>query len=49
MRLDDWFLTPDERGNPAYSLAPWSTGNAVVPRVHGVEYFARRRRRAPRP
>ncbi len=28
MRLDDWFLTDAERGN------------AVAPRIHGVEYFA---------
>ena len=41
MRLDDWFLTPAERGNPAYPFAAWSPGNAVVPRVHGAEYFAR--------
>ena len=40
MRIEDWFLTPAERGNPAYALAPWSPGNAVVPRVHGAEYFA---------
>ncbi len=41
MRLEDWFLTDAERGNPACTLAPWSVGNAVVPLVHGVEYFAR--------
>jgi phosphatidylserine/phosphatidylglycerophosphate/cardiolipin synthase-like enzyme len=41
VRLEDWFLTNAERGNPAYTLPPWSTGNAVVPRVHGAVYFAR--------
>ena len=41
MRRDDWFLTADERGNPAYPFAAWSEGNAVTPRVHGAEYFAR--------
>jgi phosphatidylserine/phosphatidylglycerophosphate/cardiolipin synthase-like enzyme len=41
VRIEDWFLTDDERGNPASRLAAWSSGNAVVPRVHGAEYFAR--------
>src|SRR5207237_1146556 len=41
VRIEDWFLTDDERGNPASPLAAWSSGNAVVPRVHGAEYFAR--------
>lgn len=41
MRIDDWFLTTDERGNPAYALPDWSTGNAVVAHVHGSTYFAR--------
>ena len=38
MRIEDWFLTAAERGNPAYGLPAWSAGNAVVPHV------ARRRR-----
>ena len=41
MRIEDWFLTAAERGNPAYTLPDWSTGNAVVAHVHGAAYFAR--------
>ena len=41
MRIEDWFLTAAERGNPAYGLPDWSVGNAVVPHVHGSAYFAR--------
>jgi phosphatidylserine/phosphatidylglycerophosphate/cardiolipin synthase-like enzyme len=45
-RLDEWFLTAEERGNPATRLdsrhpdgAAWTTGNLVRPLVHGVTYF----------
>jgi phosphatidylserine/phosphatidylglycerophosphate/cardiolipin synthase-like enzyme len=31
--MSDWFLPEQER--------PWTTGNLVVPHVHGVDYFAR--------
>lgn len=31
--MSDWFLPSTER--------PWTSGNLVVPRVHGAEYFAR--------
>jgi phosphatidylserine/phosphatidylglycerophosphate/cardiolipin synthase-like enzyme len=31
--VNDWFLPEDER--------PWTSGNLVIPRVHGAEYFAR--------
>jgi phosphatidylserine/phosphatidylglycerophosphate/cardiolipin synthase-like enzyme len=31
--VTDWFLPPAER--------PWSSGNLVVPHVHGAAYFAR--------
>lgn len=31
--MSDWFLPESER--------PWTSGNLVVPRVHGAEYFAR--------
>ncbi len=31
--MSDWFLPQAER--------PWSGGNLVIPRVHGVDYFAR--------
>ena len=39
--IEDWFLTAAERGNPAYTLPDWSTGNAVVAHVHGAAYFSR--------
>ena len=45
--LDGWFLTADERGNPATRLdsrhhdgAAWTTGNRVRPLLHGAAYFA---------
>jgi phosphatidylserine/phosphatidylglycerophosphate/cardiolipin synthase-like enzyme len=45
-RLDDWFLTAAERGNPATILdgrrgdgLAWSAGNEVVPLIHGASYF----------
>jgi len=41
MDLTSWFLSADERGNPACRLAPWSAGNAVRPLVNGSIYFAR--------
>ena len=31
--MSDWFLPESER--------PWTSGNLVVPRVHGAVYFAR--------
>ena len=37
--LQDWFLTNDERGNPATRLRPWTEGNTVDLRVHGHAYF----------
>ncbi|MEV0160916.1 phospholipase D family protein [Nonomuraea fuscirosea] len=40
MRIQDWFLTGDERGNPATRLDPWTEGNDVRPLVHGATYFA---------
>jgi phosphatidylserine/phosphatidylglycerophosphate/cardiolipin synthase-like enzyme len=47
VRLDDWFLTAAERGNPATRLddgrgngVAWSTGNEVRPLIHGAAYFA---------
>lgn len=43
----DWFLSPQERGNPATRLdrrhpdgRSWSEGNRVTPLVHGSAYFA---------
>ena len=48
MRLDDWFLAPEERGNPATQIdsrrpsdAAWTEGNDVSVLVDGVTYFAR--------
>jgi phosphatidylserine/phosphatidylglycerophosphate/cardiolipin synthase-like enzyme len=45
--MADWFLSADERGNPATLLdrdkpggAAWTTGNTVRPLVHGATYFA---------
>lgn len=34
-----WFLTAEERGNPASHLTAWSEGNLVRPLVHGATYF----------
>lgn len=52
MELADWFLTPDERGNPATRIdscrsgpadgsVAWTTGNLVTAHVHGASYFPR--------
>ncbi|NYD56651.1 phosphatidylserine/phosphatidylglycerophosphate/cardiolipin synthase-like enzyme [Nocardioides marinisabuli] len=46
----DWFLSRDERGNPATRLdeahpdAAFTTGNLARPLVHGATYFAELRR-----
>ncbi|HEX9551746.1 MAG TPA: phospholipase D family protein [Streptosporangiaceae bacterium] len=50
MRIDDWFLAAAERGNPATTLdsrhpelpagQAWSTGNEVIPLIHGATYFS---------
>ena len=46
VRLDDWFLTASERGNPWTVLdrrhsggQAWTVGNLARPLVHGAEYF----------
>ncbi|MCW2622483.1 MAG: hypothetical protein JWL64_2085 [Frankiales bacterium] len=39
--LPHWFLTDDERGNPASTIRAHTTGNQVVALVHGRAYFAR--------
>ncbi|GAA1891232.1 phospholipase D family protein [Lapillicoccus jejuensis] len=43
-----WFLSPQERGNPASDIdrrrgdgRAWTEGNLVVPLVHGATYFRR--------
>lgn len=45
--MADWFLSGEERGNPATLLdadkpdgVGWTTGNLVRPLVHGATYFA---------
>jgi len=38
-RIDDWFLTAPERGNPATALPPWTEGNHVHAHVHGRPYL----------
>ena len=48
MELSSWFLTADERGNPATMIdrrhvEPWTEGNDCRPLVHGRPYFARLR------
>src|SRR4051812_6218565 len=47
MNLEDWFLNPDERGNPSTSIdsrrsggTAWTTGNRVRVLVDGDEYYA---------
>src|SRR5690242_6394621 len=46
MTLEDWLLSPDERGNPATRIddrhagSAWSSGNAVRPLIHGATYFS---------
>ncbi len=53
MRIDDWFLTAAERGNPATRLdarrggVAWSAGNEVRPLIHGAAYFAELLARIP--
>jgi phosphatidylserine/phosphatidylglycerophosphate/cardiolipin synthase-like enzyme len=48
MRLDDWFLTPDERGNSSTTIdswrengLAWSEGNQVTFLIDGSTYFSR--------
>jgi phosphatidylserine/phosphatidylglycerophosphate/cardiolipin synthase-like enzyme len=53
VRIDDWFLTAAERGNPATGLdarrggIAWSAGNEVRPLIHGAAYFAELLARVP--
>jgi phosphatidylserine/phosphatidylglycerophosphate/cardiolipin synthase-like enzyme len=46
MRLDTWFLTARERGNPSTRIdsghgdgTAWTSGNRVRPLIHGAAYF----------
>jgi phosphatidylserine/phosphatidylglycerophosphate/cardiolipin synthase-like enzyme len=54
VRLDEWFLTAAERGNPATCLdrrhgdgLAWTDGNQVRPLIHGSRYFAELLARVP--
>ena len=46
-RVEDWFLTRAERGNPATGIdrdrgdRAWTTGNDVTVLVDGAQYFPR--------
>ena len=37
--LAEWFLTADERGNPASKIPAWCEGNRAEPLIHGATYF----------
>jgi phosphatidylserine/phosphatidylglycerophosphate/cardiolipin synthase-like enzyme len=37
--LAEWFLTTEERGNPASHVPAWCDGNRVEPLIHGSTYF----------
>ncbi len=39
--LAEWFLTADERGNPASKIPAWCVGNRAEPLIHGATYFDR--------
>ncbi|MGV0607592.1 phospholipase D family protein [Mycolicibacterium sp. XJ1904] len=39
MNVEEWFLTTEERGNPATNLPVWCEGNRVESLVHGSTYF----------
>ena len=41
MRIEDWFLTASERGNPATGVPLWCERNQAVPLIHGSVYFDR--------
>jgi phosphatidylserine/phosphatidylglycerophosphate/cardiolipin synthase-like enzyme len=38
--LPHWFLSAEERRNPASDIRPWTTDNRVEPLVDGAPYFA---------
>jgi hypothetical protein len=41
VRIEDWFLTTEERANSSTSLPAWCEGSVAEPLVHGAAYFAR--------
>jgi phosphatidylserine/phosphatidylglycerophosphate/cardiolipin synthase-like enzyme len=40
-RIEDWFLTEQERGNPTTRVGAWCDGNHAEALVHGEAYFDR--------
>jgi phosphatidylserine/phosphatidylglycerophosphate/cardiolipin synthase-like enzyme len=38
---EQWLLSAEERGNPATSIPPWTSGNRATVLVHGAAYFDR--------
>ena len=41
MPIEDWFLTPKQRGNRRTTLQPWCPGSKAVPLIDGAAYFDR--------
>ena len=41
MPIEDWFLTPKQRGNRRTTLQPWCPGSRAVPLIDGAAYFDR--------
>jgi hypothetical protein len=39
VELAAWFLTAEERGNPASKIPVWCVGNRAEPLIHGATYF----------
>ena len=38
-KIERWFLSASQRGNPGTDIRPYTVGNRVTPLVHGAEYF----------
>jgi phosphatidylserine/phosphatidylglycerophosphate/cardiolipin synthase-like enzyme len=41
VQIEDWFLTPKQRGNRRTSLPAWCEGSLAIPIIDGVNYFSR--------
>ena len=39
--LAEWFLSAEERGNPATKIPAWCAGSRAEPLIHGATYFDR--------
>jgi len=39
--IEDWFLTPRQRGNRRTTLPPWCVDSSAVPLIDGAAYFDR--------